>query len=210
MKKLRLAVSGFPGTGKTTLCNALAQQYDLPVIAEDMMQIANRNADYLRLRMDPGTPAEALLEAKKQSVKSFFDWAQDREKKYAEHEGFIADRWELDLLNWWVVQFGKGSHSVDEFTLAMHRNFRKKSKLFDYLVLTPLEQPFERHRSTNDQGVRRKIDMTSHLLFTVVSSGLVKEFTNIRTIQIPRGSLSTEQRLAFLDKEIHNTAGVQT
>ncbi|MEY3884664.1 MAG: hypothetical protein RIS87_439, partial [Pseudomonadota bacterium] len=40
---MRIVVSGFPGTGKTSLVKALSEKYDLPIIEENLIKIGDLN-----------------------------------------------------------------------------------------------------------------------------------------------------------------------
>jgi adenylate kinase len=87
--KLKIVVSGFPGTGKTTLVNALSKELSLPIIQENMFEIGSLNRD-LNIAIKQGRKQD-LPTLIKQYSESFLDWDAKRGFSYQGHEGFIAD-----------------------------------------------------------------------------------------------------------------------
>lgn len=196
---LKIAVSGFPGTGKTTLVKAISERFSLPVINEEMAPIAK--AEEIYRRASRHLQAEELPALKKNLIESFLMRDKKRSEAYLVQNAFVADRCEVDLLNWWLVRFGTGRQEVDEVTSFLLKNFQKKMQQFDLIIITPISPPFD--RSPNEQGVARKVDFTTHVLSTAVTSGLIQTFSKTRMLHLPRTAGSTEDRLSLVSSALN-------
>lgn len=200
--ELRIVVSGFPGTGKTSLVNALGNKFDLPVIREDMSAIS-RAAGEFRRAMKQGRK-EALPGLKKQLVQSFLDWDRERTIKYAMHSGFVADRWEADLIDWWLLAFKNEARAADGVTSRLLESFRKKSEILSFAVVMPMLKPFS--ADPNEEGNRRMQGFTLHLFNTVTLRGLIQTFTRLPLISLPAKPMTLDERVAFIDMAIKDAA----
>lgn len=191
---LKIALSGFPGTGKTTLANALGQRLGLPVIAENMRPLANADANFViaqahNQNKDIPQLAQILIGA-------FLSWDASRGEEYVKHDGFIADRWEADLLDWWLARFGKGVLAVDDITGKLLMSFQTKAENLDYVILMPLRHQFS--ADANDDGIKRTNRLTAQIRTTAMVRGLLASFTNLPIISLPNAPLSVEQRVDFI------------
>lgn len=195
---LKIAVTGFAGTGKTTLCKRLAEDLDLRVLGEGMVDITRANAAYARLSADAAAPRETVVAAKTDVAKAFAGWTAKRADDYACFDRLVADRWEADLLAMWLMSFACQQNRVDEVTVRLLEDMREKAKLFDFIVMLPVTQPFVKHGSVNDDGLRRNIDFTTHLLDFSVVYGLIHGFASQRVIHVPGELKTAEQRADFV------------
>lgn len=74
--RLKMAVTGFAGTGKTTLCEALGEHFALPVLGEDMGAITAANQEAERvLRFAYSTAAERSA-AREASIEAYVAWLE--------------------------------------------------------------------------------------------------------------------------------------
>jgi predicted ATPase len=199
-RKLKIAVSGFPGTGKTSLVKALGEKFDIPIIQENMLPIRNAEKDFATARMQRRTEDLPALHAA--LVESFVSWDAGRTKEYQARDSFVADRWEADLLDWWLVRFGQGRASVDSVTTSLLKNFQEKSKIFNFVVITPVQKPFS--FEPNEQGNTRSANLTMHVLNMAVTAGLVQHFTDLPALFIPNEPMSVEERVDFVSAAFEN------
>jgi len=196
-KPLRIAVTGFPGTGKTSLVKALGEKFDLPVIEENMLPIAraerlmalahmqNRQRDIPALRIN--------------LIEQFKQWDTDRTSLYKKAGGFVADRWELDLLDWWLVRFGLDRNNMDALTHRFLHNFKEKAKTFDLVVVTPTRMFSQR---PNEQGNRRSSSFTTQILSEAITAGLMHTQVDVPILRLPDKPLSVEQRVDLVQLHI--------
>ena len=198
----RLAITGFAGTGKTSLCAALAERLGVPVLGEDMAAIAAANQECQRVMRFQWSTTEERSAAREASVAAYVAWAGKRDRLYRENPAFVADRWELDLVNWWLVHFGLGENAVDHVTSRLMQDMREKAKRLDAMVLMPFQSPFAASGSHNDDMLERKIDFTTHALFRTVATGLLREFVSLPVIALPARPMTLAERADFVLAEL--------
>ena len=194
--RLKIAVSGSPGTGKTALVKALAERLDLVTIEEGLAPLACADQALLQLVASGRAPRNDVMVARNLLIQAFHDWTASRATQYAQHGRFVADRWEADLLDWWLMRFGQDNHKVHQITAALLRDMQAKSATIDFHIAMPLQTPFT--AQPNEQGIPRNNGFTSRVLHNVLTLGLVQQFTRLRIIRIPDGPLSVEQRVDYV------------
>ena len=200
---MRIAVSGYAGTGKSALCLALSGALRLPVIPENMLGIARagmRFTDALRaFRVDPQAESPAL--SRRALVDEFLGWTTDRAERYAESGGFVADRWEADLLAWWLI-----SNLIDDdgTTVALVEAMQAQAAQFDYIVFPHLTKPFVGKGSVNTDGLVRTASFSQHIAFHTMLAGLLQELTGARVIRLPQSADTAEERAEFVLNVIAN------
>lgn len=194
--RLKIAISGSPGTGKTTLVRALATRLELAVVEEGLSPLASADQALLQL-IASGRPARNdVLAARNRLIQAFLDWTESRASQYARHDRLVADRWEADVLDWWLMRFGQDNHNVHQITLALLRDMQAKSASMNVQIVMPLQVPFT--AQPNEEGTPRNNGFTSRVLHNVLTLGLVQQFTPLRVIRVPDGPLSVEQRVDYL------------
>lgn len=194
-KPLRIAVSGYVGTGKTTFCIALAERLGIPVVAEGMGDILSAEAA-CHASMRGGQPRPGGAEAaRKALLDSFADWAQGRRRTYDEHAAFVADRWEADLMVWWLTVFGGSGMPVDANTRALARDLQAKAATMTHVILMPFQKPFALPAQANADGLRRRVDFTTQALYETTLNGVLGLFARVRPLRLPPGAFSVEQRV---------------
>lgn len=197
-KKIRIAISGPNASGKTTLAKAVHEKFDLPLIEEGVKPIFEAQFQFNRLRK-ASAPKEDLAKAKRAWADSFQQWVKDREMMYANHPGFVADRWEADLLDMWLVLFGR-ERSVDPLTVKLLKNLRSKARTLDLVILMPLSRPLT--QENNDVNLQRATSFTNRLLNSVVTTGVIYSTPHLRVLKIPSTPMTTEQRLALVEEAV--------
>lgn len=191
---LRIAVSGFPGTGKTSLVNALSKKFKIPIIRENMMDLSVKSyAEDMLIRTYGG---ERSLEHVRRFVDAFVLWDADRTRQYSVNGSFVADRWEADLLEMFLLTFIYGGEPVETTFPHLLKNYQQKAKIFDLVILTPLLPPFAEDK--NENGISRVRSLSRHVLNMSVMLGLMQNFATVPIFPLPNTPLSVEERVNLI------------
>lgn len=198
INNLKLAVSGFPGTGKTTLVNALSSELSLPIIQENMFQIGELNRQLNSAIKEKRHKEIPLL--MKRYCESFLEWDAKRGIEYQEHQTFIADRWEADLLDYWLLSSSSFVGDFSKISTQLLKSLKEKSRNIDVCILTPLIEPFSNEK--NEEGNTRAKGFTRHLRNIVTTVGIIKTFTKTNLVIIPSRKMSVDERLDYVKKTL--------
>jgi hypothetical protein len=166
LRPARIVISGPAGSGKTTLATALSARLGVPVIAEEMLPLYRARERY------QAAAAEARPQALREWMESYLEWCIARDPLYRGAAiGFVADRWELDLVSMWLRTFVL--YKPDAQTETLLNVLRMRCDDVDLAVLLPpATSPVE---EDNGAGLRRPTDRTSHYLSYSLGLGLVQQ-----------------------------------
>ncbi len=195
---LKIVISGPNASGKTTLARAISERYNIPVIEEDVAQIFNGQAAFEKLRFERA-PLDQLVQAKAAWINSFSRWTEHRSLEYAKHPGFVADRWEADLLDFWLVLM-RNEKNVDQLTVQFAKNLQERAKTLDLVIVMPFGAPFTHGK--NDADMTRATTLANRLLNTVVTAGIMQSLSDVRILRIPPTMTSVEDRLKLVGKSL--------
>lgn len=167
MTSYKIALTGPAGSGKTTLAGALGKALSLPVLPEGVEDIYRKRAAFVYTQKT-GAPAARQWEAVWASMDSHFEWCQVQAQRTADLPGFVADRWEMDIMSNWIRCFPK--HDVDDRTKRLHDIWRARAGAYDLIVVLPIgDFPAG---ETNDLGMRRRMNMAVQLMAFSIDAGL--------------------------------------
>lgn len=195
---LKIAISGPNASGKTTLANAISERYRIPVLEEGVAQIFNSQAVFDKLRHERA-PVNELVQAKTAWIDAFSRWTENRALAYEKNPGFVADRWEADLLDFWLVLM-RNEKNVDQLTVKFAKNLRARAKMLDLVIVMPFGAPFSREK--NDADIARATTLANRLLNTMITTGIIHTLPDVRVLRIPPTVLSVGERLALIEKSL--------
>ena len=200
---LRIVVSGPVGSGKTTLARALAAHYGLRLLGEPMAAVVRAETAFRGLRRTLGAPREQLVTALQACVMAYRACIAERASLYAMPGGFVADRWEVDLLDFWLVALAP--YSDDGPTADFLADMQRKAAGFSAFVMLPLQRPSDHTDGRNEHALRRNLKFGPSLLNWTVSLGLARNFTDLPVILAPEAADSVESRVgevvALIDRQ---------
>jgi GTPase SAR1 family protein len=190
--RLRIAVSGPAGAGKTTLVNALASELSLPVIEEGLLPLYSAQVAYKQASQAPGALPDVKKRALSDWMRSFFDWCGARELTYAQLTDFVADRWELDIFGYWLHAFVQSETYED--TSRLHDIFLRRSQEFDLFVMLPAGNfQVDEH---NEAGLRRQTSYNRSVLTQSSFTGLLCQVPGSIARYVPLAVEPIETRVA--------------
>ncbi len=195
-RQLRIGISGPAGAGKTTLVRALASQLSLPIIDEDLVALYNAQGAFQQVVKDTAAPAAVQRRALVDWMRTYFDWCDARDSAYAQHESFVADRWELDLFGYWLHAFVQ--YDTNEDTRRLHDIFLRRSREFNLLVMLPVgDFAVDAH---NEVGLKRQTSRNRSLLTQTSFTGLLAQVPASIARYVPLEVKPVEDRVADIMK----------
>lgn len=198
--QLKIVISGAVGSGKTTLAHALGKKLALPVLPENMAALYQALGVYRQAMKMPNATKASKNDKAQLLMRCFADWVNERRALYTQHRGFIADRWEADLLDLWLKLFA--DLPCDDQTMQLLGDMRKKAEQFDCAVMLP---PGTYQADTqNEDGLGRRQTANLTLLSTLVTGGLHRQCPGLVTLYLSPKVAALDDRvsavLAFAHK----------
>jgi adenylate kinase family enzyme len=166
---MKIVISGPAGSGKTTLARALAAHTGLPLIEEGLSAIYQAKAAFRELAARPQTPPKLIEQALLRWMSACFDWLDERDRQYRQAGGFIADRWEADLLGVWLRVFTR--YRPDTATLRIRQRMLERAATLDLVVVLPWRETTV--EAVNEQGLRRQQSASLGLMAGSLLHGLI-------------------------------------
>lgn len=201
--KLKIAVSGYIGSGKTTLCRELATRLGLHMIEEDLIDLTLAGELCNNTIREHGDRKQAVVGAKEELARIYDAWSTQRSQALRDHDRVIADRWHADLLVWWLQDFKTVFGSIERATTRLFREMNTWAAQLDYIVLTPFQKPFAALGEANSAGMARYPNQTDHLLFQSLLRGLIVTPANTRKLIIfPPGEMTLTARADFVERAV--------
>jgi hypothetical protein len=179
---------------------ALAHSFKLPLLSENWKSIIETGYVYQKLQREKSSEAD-IAKAFSNVVDSYFTWLNERKRLYSSHKGFIADRWEADLLSFWLIVFSRRKiERVDQATIKLMEDMRVKAKTFSFAVVLPPQQTVQDDR--NEDGLRRVQSLTLRVRDGLLMSALVRQCSDLPILSIPAQPFVVEDRLAIVERAI--------
>jgi len=181
---VKIAISGSGGIGKTTLGRALAERLHLPFLEENLGALVRAGAEARQQTQDAAAAENAYLAA-------VDAWLADRQRQQATHpEGFVADRWALDILQRWLLG-GRGDD--DAKTTALIRHVQAQAARLDLVIVPPMLRL--RDETDNEAGLRRISALGPRLLSHALYRGLLEQLTQVPRLYLAARPTTVEQRV---------------
>lgn len=187
---MKIAISGSGGIGKTTLGRALAERLHLPFLEENLEPLVRAGAELHRRKQ--GAAASADVAASENNYLAAVDaWLADRQHQQESHpDGFVADRWALDILQRWLL----GGRSEDDAkTAALIRHVRAQANRLDLVIVPPMLRL--RDETDNEAGLRRISALGPRLLSHALYCGLLEQLTQVPRLYLAARPTTVEQRV---------------
>ena len=191
--KYRIALCGANATGKSSLAVALAQDMKVPHVPEDLSQVVTAmNAANRARALGDGAQQEALqhyLEACQQ-------WLNKRAKFLREHkEGFVADRWAMDILVRWL--FSGVAYDNDALYRRLVGHVGRIAQQLDAVVVLPL-MDLAPQEATNESGLHRHHHWSRRLHEQALLRGLLDLHVPCMKIYVPARPMSVADRTVLV------------
>lgn len=182
---MKIAVSGAVSTGKTTLCHALAEKLQLPLIEEQLEPLFHVTKEQ---------QANPKLRAPK-----FMQVMRHKASLEDQHErGFIVDRSPLDVLNFWLgLNIHRAADSSEVLNYA-----RQRLALYDAIVLLPTGV-ITMEDKQSQSSVRTQKPMTQ-LLGSVNIFGLAYNLSPDNVLNMPRDVVAIPERVIFVEDSLRS------
>lgn len=192
---MRIAITGTGGIGKTTLVNALAASFNVPVITEDMQSVVMA----INALNQAQHETRGIKEAQQAYHQACIDWLNNRAKQQLAHESFIADRFSFDLLARLVIP---SLQKPDEALLMKIITVcKRQASTLDLIVMPPL-MPMATKDAVNENGLNRHNDLGMKLFSHSLSRGLMEQLLDVPRLYIPLSVKTTAHRVELVQQTL--------
>lgn len=196
--KIRIAISGPVGSGKTTLARELVRKLGLPLLEENFQAIHQAKSIYQQLRASENPAESDLQNAFGNWVQSYVAWIRQRASEQADLGGFVADRWEVDLLSFWLRDFS--GFNVDKSTLALLQHLKTQGNGITLAIILP--PSLNATEAKNEIGLLRTQSLCTRIVGSAMMLGLIKQYTSVPCLSISNDQPSVQERIETIEKFI--------
>ena len=183
---------------------ALAQKFELPILDEGWKNIQAAQSVFGNLKRDKNSSRAELGRAFENWVKSYLDWADERKRLYSVHDGFVADRWEADLLSNWLNLFSGSRHfRIDEKTVRLLEDMQIRARTFSFAIMLPPQKIVSEDR--NEEGLRREQSFSFRLMRSLLTSALVRQCRGLPIVSVPSQPFLVEERVSLIESLLQKT-----
>jgi hypothetical protein len=179
---------------------ALAQKFETPILEEGWENIIASSKVFVDLSRDKNGSLEDRGTAFGNWVKSYLDWAAERERLYSVHNCFVADRCEVDLVSNWLSAFSGQSpavsrdYGIEEKTLNLLEDMRIKARTFTFAIMLPPKKIVLENR--NEVGLRGERSFSFRVMRSLLTSALLRECRGLPVVYVPGQPFSVEERVS--------------
>lgn len=196
MKNLRIAISGAVGSGKTSLTKELAAHFKIDIIEENFVGIHQARQNFIKIQKT-NPSQEEVKKAFKTWMDAYFSWVKNRDLEYLSKKNFIADRWEADLLAFWLRDFSKSK--VDGYTLKLLHLLKLNSQKITHSFVLPFLPDVP---NKNEAGLERTKNLCVKIGGSAMIFGLINQYTNTPLKFIPPELQTVADKITFIEKFI--------
>lgn len=199
LENIRIVISGPNASGKTTLARAISEKYQVKIIQENLQAIIKARVA-LHKTIFAQAKENLIKEARKVLINEFMNWLRQRDRDYKRNNAFVADRWEADLLDMWLV-FMRNEVDVDDLTGLIVKTMTERAENINLAIIMPLAQPMSLR--PNEDSIKRNSTLTNRLLNSMLTKGIIQSLPKMRVLKMPHKDLSVYERLSLVDQFIY-------
>ncbi len=190
---MKIVFSGAAGIGKTTTAKALAEKLNVPFLPEnfsDYFEAITR----LRLLDRPDSSQEERHAATQHYLRTLQEWLNNRAQECRSLEGFVADRWALDMLTAMLAK--NVFRQENELVTRVIRHLQQQAAQLDLLVILPLTTAFT--NEANESDLPRPRSLNTQLMMHSLCRGLHVQLTRLPVVHVPQQLETVDERVEFI------------
>jgi predicted ATPase len=192
---MKIAITGTGGIGKTSLVSALAAEFNLPIINEEMQTVLQATHHLQQAQKDHAD----INTAQQAYHQACIAWINQRGQQQKALPNFVADRFAFDMLARLILP---SLQKPDEALLLKIIDVCKnQARQLDLIIMPPLI-PFAAQNAPNESGLSRHTDISMKLFSHSLSRGLMDQLLAVPKLYIPVEVTTTEARVALVKEDL--------